>query len=139
MSKRAMIDHEQGTLELPWSNLSLKGVPTFRSITARGPVATLNVHLPNANSVDFVPFDNHVHDSSDSSYFFACPKCQAFRNISKCSMFVRSGWGHILCLTCKITTRSMTWNCMCNVPWHTCPGHAARFRQSEVELQEAPD
>ena len=139
MSKRAMTEHEQGTLELPWSNLSLKGVPLFRAITARGPTTTLNEHYSNPNVSDHLPLDLHEHDSLDTSLFFACPKCHVFRNVSKCSMFVRSGWGHILCTACKITTRSMVWKCMCNHTWHTCPVHAARFRQSEAELHEVPD
>jgi len=138
-NKQTARDHEQGTLVLPWSKLSVKGVPTFRSITSRGPVTTLSAHIPHSTDVANILTDNNLHVLDDTSMFFSCPKCRVFRNVRKCSMFVRSGWGHILCTTCRVTTRAKTWRCICNNTWHGCHVHAARFRQSEAEMHEAPD
>ncbi len=50
------------------------GVPTFRTITAHGPVTTLNVHVPNSIDFENVPVDNYLHEPSDTSMFFVCPK-----------------------------------------------------------------
>ena len=139
MTKAMCKQHEAGKLELPWTNMSTKGVPTFRVITARGPTHFLSHHVPNSHVVDsnvLCVFDPRVHELSDH---FACPKCNNSRDISNCSLLVKSGWGHILCLTCKLTSRSMTWKCACGVPWHTCNLHSARFRQSDQPMHEVPD
>ena len=78
LSKQAARDHEQGTLVLPWSNLSVKGVPTFRSITSRGPVTTLSVHIPNSTDSANVLIDNHLHVLDDTSMFFLAPNVVCF-------------------------------------------------------------
>ena len=133
MTKAMMKDHENGILELPWSNMNLKGVPSFRSIISFGPVLALQSHINNRCTVDPSPI---VHNNPELSDYFACPKCHSFRNIERCSLLVSSGWRHILCFNCRATSRSMTWKCICDVPWHTCIEHSSRIRVSEAEPPE---
>ena len=126
MTAAMLADHEKGVLELPWSNLNLKGTPRYRAITSRGPTHALRCHIANHAS------GNHTDQSSQNlleySDHFACPKCFAYRSVSKCSLLVTSGWGHILCFNCRVTSRSMTWQCKCKVLWHTCTVHSSRIR-----------
>ena len=135
MSKAMTKAHEEGVLQLPWTNLNVKGVPSYRPPIMRGPLHVLHCPIGNQMIGDCCS-DLPAHELSD---FFACPKCNGLRNINKCSLFVRSGWGHILCLTCRVTSRSKTWNCICDIPWHTCSIHAARFRLSDTGMHEVPD
>ena len=127
MTKAMLAEHEKGSLELPWSNMNLKGVPNYRAITSMGPTSVLNNHIHNQSVNDPTLF-HETPNLLEFSDHFACPKCFAFRSISNCSLLVSSGWGHILCLNCRVTTRSMTWQCICNIPWHTCTVHSSRIR-----------
>ena len=136
---RAMIrSHADGALELPWSSLSIKGIPGWRASTALGPILTLQRDLPNASPDESTQAANR---DPEFSFLFACPKCASTRSVEKCSLLVRSGWGHILCKACRITTRSMTWQCVCGVPWHTCIVHSLLIRGADADMpnQIVPD
>ena len=116
MTKASTQAHANGTLELPWSNLSTKGTPSWRAVITREHNNILHNYLHNSNilSVFSAPVLDH-----ESFNIMSCPKCLSHRDISNCSLLVRSGWGHILCFACRLTSRSMTWRCTCGVPWHT--------------------
>jgi hypothetical protein len=134
MTKAAMRAHADGTLELPWSSMNMKGIPSWRPSSSLGPTFTLQHEV-----------HNNIHNNLESSivcdpsfaHVFACPKCFCTRSVVGCSLLVRSGWGHILCKACRITSRSMTWQCICRVPWHTCAVHASTIRGEEVDLPPA--
>ena len=129
MSKALLIEHENGTLELPWTNMNIKGVPNFRAVTSIGPTSTLRSHIANLSSnQSSMHAQVNIPELSDH---FACPKCFAFRSIKNCSLLVSSGSGHILCFNCRVASRSMTWQCTCNVVWHTCTVHSSRIRTIE--------
>ena len=131
MTRAMLTAHQEGTLELPWSNLNTKGVPSYRAITSLGPTFTLRTFIPNQAELIRDAIDPaNVLEYSDH---FACPKCLAYRNIARCSLLVSSGWGHILCFSCRATSRSMNWRCICNIAWHTCTVHSARIRAIESE------
>ena len=126
MTKAMVKAHEQGTLEIAWSNFNVKGTPSWRAATSQGPLYVLrnppsDQHTGSALPPEFSP--------SNLCDLFSCPKCNATRSVEGCSLLVRSGWGHILCITCRITSRSFTWLCACGVPWHSCSIHAHRIRQ----------
>ena len=123
---RAMIkSHADGCLELPWTNLTTKGIPAWRTVIAQGPFLSLQNDLALEGHNAFLPTLNR---DSEFAFLFACPKCTCTRSVEKCSLLVRSGWGHILCKACHITTRSMTWRCVCGVPWHACTVHSQLVR-----------
>ena len=129
---RAMIkSHADGGLEVQWSSLSTKGVPAWRASVGQGPVLSLHSDTPyevrnNSNS------EHLIHDP-ELALVFACPKCACARSVKNCSLLVRSGWGHILCKICHITTRSMTWRCACGLQWHSCPVHSRAIRPEDNE------
>jgi hypothetical protein len=124
MTKASTHAHEAGTLELPWSNLNLKGAPRWRAAITKG----LNdVMRSNLNDAIF-PCSNTAVVIDHAAFNMSCPKCLSNRDVSNCSLLVRSGWGHILCLACRLTSRSMTWRCTCDVPWHTCTTHSSIVR-----------
>lgn len=125
MTRTLVQSHAAGTLELQWTSLSLKGTPAWRASSAQGPTFTLHRSIRSNNVLQQPLLANIVPEFSST---FSCPKCMCSRDISKCSLLVRSGWGHILCLTCRLTSRSMTWHCFCGVPWHTCPVHSSIVR-----------
>ena len=128
---RAMLEaHAEGVLELKWSNLSTKGVPSWRASTIQGPLFSLQHDTPFECRVLRNP-DSHVVDP-ELALIFACPKCACTRSVARCSLFVKSGWGHILCKICKITSRSMTWKCACGQPWHTCQVHSNAARADPI-------
>ena len=122
--------HADGQLEVPWSGISMKGCPAWRAILAHSPTFTLRTHVSQQQSS---PNNLGDVDSPHIDLFFSCPKCMATRSIERCSLLVRSGWGHILCKACHITTRSMTWTCSCGTPWHTCPVHSLLIRRCSDE------
>ena len=125
MTKAYTTAHAAGTLELPWTNLNMKGAPSWRVVTAKGPTSMLrNESFANHHSPSSTSHNNNL----ELSHVFACPKCMCARDISRCSLLVKSGWGHILCLSCRITSRSMTWTCACGVPWHNCHVHSTLVR-----------
>ena len=72
MTKAMMTAHEKGTLELPWSNMNLKGVPSFRSVTSFGPVLSLQSHIMNRYTID--PNAIAHNNNPELSDYFACPK-----------------------------------------------------------------
>ena len=129
MTKAMVNAHEQGTLEIPWSNLSTKGIPSWRAATSQGPHFLLQHESSIEHTGSALPPELFLPNSSDH---FVCPKCAATRSVEGCSLLVRSGWGHILCATCKITSRSFTWHCECGVPWHSCSVHAHRIRKPPI-------
>ena len=128
MTKALVKSHAEGTLELPWASLNTKGVPSWRAATSQGPTFSLQNHA-HSNSVFHISEPSSA--DSEVSHTFSCPKCMCNRDISNCSLLVRSGWGHILCFTCRLTSRSMTWRCICGVPWHTCTVHSSIVRQGD--------
>ena len=131
MTKNLITAHAAGNLKLPWSSLSTKGAPSWRASTSRGPIFSLQSEGPYNGNLVHNTLCNH---DPECSYVFACPKCMCTRDISNCSLLVRSGWGHILLFTCRLPPRSMTWRCICGVPWHTCTVHSAIIRGvGEVE------
>jgi hypothetical protein len=134
MTRAHVSSHSAGTLDLPWSSLPFKGSPPWRATTSHGPTLTL---LQDAHSDNNLHQSLHVNTDSELSRIFSCPKCMCSRDISKCSLLVRSGWGHILCFSCRATSRSMTWKCCCGVPWHTCPVHSS-FVRGEVPDEGVP-
>ena len=117
--------HSEDRLELPWSSLSFKGIPAWRPVIAQGPMHMLDSHIQN----NFVNDPSLLPEFSCDDYVFSCPKCSATRDIRKCSLLVRSGWGHILCKTCRATSRSTHWHCKCNITWHFCSKHSQLVRK----------
>lgn len=134
---RAMVkSHAGGCLGIPRSGISMKGLPAWRATIAQGPTHILQAHIAQHNSSDNnLP---HLHNS-EFDLIFSCPKCSASRSVENCSLLVRSGWGHILCKACRTTTRSMTWLCVCGLPWHKCPEHSRLIRGGGDEDAVLPD
>lgn len=128
MTRAHINSHAAGTLDMTWSSLNLKGAPPWRASTSQGPTFTLT---RNARSDNHLPL--HDNSNNELSLIFACPKCTCTRDISKCSLLVRSGWGHILCFACRATSRSMTWQCCCGVPWHSCNIHSCIVRKEVLD------
>ena len=126
--------HAEGQLEIPWSGITMKGCPAWRVVLARGPTHVLRSHVSQHQSSSHVL--HHVHNS-EVDFVFSCPKCTATRSIANCSLLVKSGWGHLFCKACRITTRSMTWSCVCAAPWHTCPVQSLLIRRRSNEPVDA--
>ena len=91
MTTAMLADHEKGMLELPWSNLNLKGIPRYRAITSHGPTHVLKCHIANrASSNQTHRYSQNLPEFSDH---FACPKCfasEAFQ-IAACVLAVDGG------------------------------------------------
>ena len=133
MTKPLVREHANGTLELPWSNINLKGIPNWRTgITSEfRNILLSDIHcsnVPNVLHVNSAPVIDH-----ERFHTMACPKCASNRDVTNCSLLVRSGWGHILCFACRITSRSKTWRCLCGIPWHTCTVHSSIVRSFKAD------
>ena len=126
LNKAMAKSHAEGLLELPWSGISAKGIPAWRAMIAQGPARTLKNHSTRSSSSSS-NLPQMLFANED--FTFSCPKCSAKRSIANCSLLVRSGWGHILCKTCRSTTRSLTWTCVCGLPWHACSIHSRLIRR----------
>ena len=124
MTKAYIRAHEDGTLELPWSNLNIKGAPRWRAAISKRLQGGMGSDMSDAN----FPCSHTAVVIDHAAFNLSCPKCLSVRDVSNCSLLVRSGWGHILCLTCRLTSRSMTWHCTCDMPWHTCTIHSSMVR-----------
>lgn len=126
---RAMkVSHGEGVLRLKWSNMSVKGIPSWRPSLARE--LWLILQQDCVYDQHIWSEDGCIHDPA-FLHEFSCPQCLCSRNVSKCSLLVKSGWGHIFCKSCKITSRSKTWMCICGGAWHTCPVHANVVRTTK--------
>ena len=133
LTKAMTLAHSEGTLELKWSDLSTKGVPAWRCCLSHAPTTTLQQPISFVNE-QLVEQEGSI-DDPEFMHIFACPKCSGTRSITKCSLLVKSGWGHILCKACRITSRSKTWRCVCGRPWHNCTIHAQVIREAQ-EIRE---
>ena len=63
---------------------------------------------------------------SASTLSLKCPVCMYPRECINTKLLKGSCWQPVACKQpqCKATRASSKWNCMCNVPWYTCPAHA---------------
>ena len=129
MTQAMVRAHKAGCLELRWSNMCTKGVPAWRACLEHGPRTILQQSIDAETSTDISSYEGVV-DDDELLHTFACPKCSCTRSILKCSLLVKSGWGHILCKICRATSRSKTWTCVCGRLWHNCPVHAHVVRQA---------
>ena len=125
---RAMkVAHAEGELRLRWSSMSVKGVPAWRPSLNRELWSTLQ--QDHTYEQLLWNEDGCIHDDL-FRHEFSCPKCFSSRDVSRRSLLAKSGWGHILCKSCKITSRSRTWTCVCGRFWHTCPVHSLVVRSA---------
>ena len=68
---RAMVkSHAEGCLEIPWSGISMKGVPAWRATIAQGPT-----HILQTNIAQHTSYDNHLPHLhiSDCDFIFRVP------------------------------------------------------------------
>ena len=70
---------------------------------------------------------------ANTSDKLSCPKCKAWRSLDDVKLRNRTGNAQIVCLTCKLKSRSQAWECACGIDWIVCETHSLLLPQLEEQ------
>ena len=126
-----------GSLTLLPGKINRRGVPPWRHLCT-------NMHLDPIRRPSSY-WTKLVQEAANGMFYLFCPTCASCRDVSRVQLRCQSGWAHVHCPECQITSRSRAWQCECNKAWFKCMLHAdvhiilaSRGKKREVEVPDVP-
>ena len=118
--KRSTVQNlEAGSLWLPKTKLTLKGVPKWSRFltTAVADQCIMDTDSPHLASP--------CSPNADTYITISCPTCGHTKKTTPPKLIAAARWKYTWCAgVCRKSTNASLWLCSCNRTWHTCPQHS---------------